>query len=766
MKLQHHTAMKLACPQCSQTLELTPDVLASLQGQPHFECPSCQGLIATPAQPQRPMPRRAQPQARAAAGQAQRGMNRNLLVLGLVALLVLGGIAAFLASRNGGSITNIFQNTTNNIIHNNYFTQLIASGATTMEDLRSIEEIRPYGDGFIGVSKAQLNWSQAGDLAKRTGSEVLAVEDSAAGTKQQLIEWLKTTFAAQFQPTLWVRQDEQTKVTDGNDILAASSLESTRKVALHWRPNAGRTTNDPALATKEQPFENSLGMKFVPVPTTGGPTDGKRVLFSIWETRVSDYEAFATQVERELFKPSFVQGPTHPVVNVSWDDTQAFCSWLTERERKSGRLSSTGRYRLPSDHEWSCAAGLGDREDPAKQPSDKSEKLSDVFPWGSAWPPPSGTGNYAGEELQEKVSARTYPFIKGVLPGYRDDFLETAPVGSFPADALGLYDLSGNAREWCEDWWDAAKRERVLRGGSWGNEMQVRLLSSHRDHFGPSRRYIAYGFRCVLEVSTPAAATDKPQESAAMRSAAEWVHSIGGRMQISAKGRGQTIQSTDELPAEAFKVTEVLLDGRGKAKITDASLPRLAPLTELVSLKLPAQDIGDDDLHHLANFTELEHLELNWCPQLTGSGLQHLRSLPNLSKISLRSMPGMGDQAAEQLSSLKHLEWLDVTNMKLTNVGLQRLSEIKTLTYLNLEGVSAVSDQTVGMFSGLTLLRELHIAGTPITDNGLKDLQRLTKLEKLTLGSGQTNLQRLKCPVTDAGVSQLRAALPWLQIVR
>jgi internalin A len=129
-------------------------------------------------------------------------------------------------------------------------------------------------------------------------------------------------------------------------------------------------------------------------------------------------------------------------------------------------------------------------------------------------------------------------------------------------------------------------------------------------------------------------------------------------------------------------------------------------------------------------------------------------------------MPGMGDQAAEQLSSLKHLEWLDVTNMKLTNVGLQRLSEIKTLTYLNLEGVSAVSDQTVGMFSGLTLLRELHIAGTPITDNGLKDLQRLTKLEKLTLGSGQTNLQRLKCPVTDAGVSQLRAALPWLQIVR
>ena len=49
----------------------------------------------------------------------------------------------------------------------------------------------------------------------------------------------------------------------------------------------------PADATKDNPFVNSLGMRFVPVPITGGPSDGKRVLFSVWETRVKDYAAYA-----------------------------------------------------------------------------------------------------------------------------------------------------------------------------------------------------------------------------------------------------------------------------------------------------------------------------------------------------------------------------------------------------------------------------------------------------------------------------------------
>lgn len=159
---------------------------------------------------------------------------------------------------------------------------------------------------------------------------------------------------------------------------------------------------------------NSLGMKFVPVPIVGGPTAGKTVLFSVWPTRVQDYAAFAMETNREWPKPDFEQGPTHPAVNATWDDAIALCAWLTESERKAGRLAPNDVVRLPSDHEWSCAVGIGDREDPAQPPKAKDRRFANVFAWGTQWPPPPGVGNFCGEEaigheVWEKQTA---------LPGY------------------------------------------------------------------------------------------------------------------------------------------------------------------------------------------------------------------------------------------------------------------------------------------------------------------------------------------------------------
>jgi hypothetical protein len=289
---------------------------------------------------------------------------------------------------------------------------------------------------------------------------------------------------------------------------SAAGLRKAESVGLA----AAGTPGTPAAATKDAPFVNSLGMRFVPVPITGGPTGGQRVLFSVWETRVQDYEVFVRETKRERPKPVFEQGLTHPAMGVGWEDAQAFCVWLTEREHKDGRLASNERYRLPSDHEWSCAVGIGDREAAARLPNEKSGKFPDVFPWGRAWPPPATSGNFAGEELQPALTAGKYSYIAGgVLAGYRDGHVHTAPAASFPANSLGLHDLSGNVWEWCEDWYDASGKERVLRGGSWDNNTPIHLRSSQRGRLTPAYRYFtSFGFRCVLGEVSGSASVPEP----------------------------------------------------------------------------------------------------------------------------------------------------------------------------------------------------------------------------------------------------------------
>lgn len=231
-----------------------------------------------------------------------------------------------------------------------------------------------------------------------------------------------------------------------------------------------------SAATREAPFVNTLGMKFVPVPILGGPTNGQRVLFSVWDTRVQDYEVFAKETNRDWPKPSFEQGPAHPAVMLTWIDAQAFCDWLTRREQATGRLSAGFRYRLPRDHEWSCAVGIGDRENAATLPSDKSQRISDAFPWGGTWPPPATAGNYHGGE---------------------DGFVNTSPVGSFGANRFGLCDMGGNVWQWCEDHFEKGSMGRVQRGDSWAQHDRDGLLSSNRAS-GKAGRSNEYGFRCVL----------------------------------------------------------------------------------------------------------------------------------------------------------------------------------------------------------------------------------------------------------------------------
>jgi formylglycine-generating enzyme required for sulfatase activity len=242
-------------------------------------------------------------------------------------------------------------------------------------------------------------------------------------------------------------------------------------------------------------WTNSLGMVFVPVP-------GTTVSFSIFETQVKNFALFAatnpkldgTNWNHAAYHgiTPVSQGPDFPVVNVSWNDAGAFCSWLTETERALGKISVQQRYRLPADMEWSYAVGIGNRET-GSIPKEKSAKLENVYPWGTQFPPPPGSGNFADQSAFMYFT--NWPHIEG----YNDGFVTTSPVGSFKPNALGIYDLAGNALEWCDDFYDASHHHRVLRGGAWNNCGPRSLLSSYREHASPERFSVATGFRCVLE---------------------------------------------------------------------------------------------------------------------------------------------------------------------------------------------------------------------------------------------------------------------------
>lgn len=247
---------------------------------------------------------------------------------------------------------------------------------------------------------------------------------------------------------------------------------------------------------QDRPRTNSLGMIFVPVPHTD-------VYFSIYETRMKDFATFAAtrpQLDGTNWGHALYHGvtpvstgPNYPVVNVSWNDAWAFCGWLTTNELRAGTIHGREFYRLPTDEEWSWAVGIGALETNGT-PKEKNSKIKNLYPWGSQFPPPPRAGNFADQAALNYFT--NWPHIQG----YNDGFVTTAPVGSFMPNALGIYDLAGNAMEWCQDLYDGTHGQRVLRGGAWINCGPESLWSSYRNHAGASRYSVATGFRVALVI--------------------------------------------------------------------------------------------------------------------------------------------------------------------------------------------------------------------------------------------------------------------------
>jgi formylglycine-generating enzyme required for sulfatase activity/serine/threonine protein kinase len=274
-------------------------------------------------------------------------------------------------------------------------------------------------------------------------------------------------------------------------VEANGTLRLATDLQIAKAPVSGRT------------WTNTIGMRFVPVGD---------LLFSIWSTRVRDFEEFVHASGYQLTgpmesildgvqgqhgktwdSPGFSQTPDHPVVGVSWKDAMEFCSWLTQKERSIGLLQEGQYYRLPTDLEWSRAAGV-DREE-GTTPEDRSGHLLDVYPWGNGFPPPSAAGNYAGSEMRGADWPPNWRFIQN----YNDGFTRTSPVGSFKPNALGIYDLGGNIWQWCMDKFSTNGDSRVLRGASWANADPALLRTNRRIDDLVDSRTDCYGFRCVLQ---------------------------------------------------------------------------------------------------------------------------------------------------------------------------------------------------------------------------------------------------------------------------
>lgn len=185
-----------------------------------------------------------------------------------------------------------------------------------------------------------------------------------------------------------------------------------------------------------------------------------------------------------------LDGEQQPVVNISWNDAARYCNWLSLQEglpqfyREQGEHmeavtpANTG-YRLPTEAEWSFAARMAGRKEPAR------------YPWEGKFPPRVRSGNF-GDESAAGI-------LQVIISGYADGFAVTSPVGSFPKNQGGFFDLGGNVSQWCHDWYSAYSgigeqkagddfmgpvdgTHHVIRGSSWRDATIITLRLSYRGY--------------------------------------------------------------------------------------------------------------------------------------------------------------------------------------------------------------------------------------------------------------------------------------------
>ena len=205
------------------------------------------------------------------------------------------------------------------------------------------------------------------------------------------------------------------------------------------------------------------------------------------ETTNAQFRQYEATHDSGLIESYSLDRDHQPVAGISWQQAASFCNWLSRLEglppfyrENQGIIigfnpSSTG-YRLPSEAEWAFAARV------------EGDALR-RFAWGDDFPPSAVVTNVA-DNTSALVTGR-------ILNGYTDQFVVSAPVGSFPANHRGLHDMGGNVAEWVHDGYaipsanaelaiDPLGAQRgdnyTIRGGSWALSRLSELRLTFRDY--------------------------------------------------------------------------------------------------------------------------------------------------------------------------------------------------------------------------------------------------------------------------------------------
>jgi serine/threonine protein kinase len=442
-------------------------------------------------------------------------------------------------------------------------------------------------------------------------------------------------------------------VTANDDAGEQRELQNALKLVPDGREAAARLEKNPLKVGRPLPgrrWAGALGHTYVPVD------DLPNVLFSTWETRVKDFEQFVKETGHDMSqprssdkaltwqKPGFEQTGDHPVVMVSRDDAESFCRWLTDKERKAGRLLPGQVYRLPTDREWSAAMGV--LNEPGDFPAFRKFP-TDVFTW-----PKDTHPAHNAENLNWK----------------NDDFPNTAPVGSGKPNRFGLYDLLGNVQELCADPWDFTWANGTMRGNSYRNIGTVALRELLADRDG--NRYYGRpycGFRCVLDLKSES----QRQMQIAFEQAWQKFCDAGKPNELPIRRRARAVVN-DEM---------ILLDLSGANWSSEKTLSYFAdlPVTHLyaeggnmtgamqITKKWPLRVLS---LHTLlgvkADFLEsfrglpLEWINLNLNSQASGIGTQK-----NLDALRGMKLKGLWLWNFTQLESIEPLRGMPVETLSL-----------------------------------------------------------------------------------------------------